>query len=294
MRGSAQILRLRAFALPELALAAALLLCPKAGLAVETQWRFDGAVSFVGGTWVQQVAVGAPVHGLVTLDRDPPYVQIGGTCDSELYRIFHSVRTAQFSMPGASGAATTPVLPGVDCAPDVCDVKITLDLTSGPPTCSKDVIFVDIDSGPVASPELGDVDLAINLEPMFMAPAFYLTIPDLPWPAVPGGILGQIQPAGVPVPQEFIEFNIAALVRAPMCGDIDLDLDVDSSDVSLVRTALANPTGAPLPAGGASRCSVIGGADDCDVRDVAVIRRTLASPPLGPGIQQVCASLNGG
>jgi hypothetical protein len=284
--------RHRAFALPRLGLTAALLLCPRAGLAVETQWRFDGTVSAVGGAWIPQVPIGVPVHGLVTLDRDPPYVQVGDSCDSEFYRIFHSVRTAQFSMAGASGAGITTAAPGVDCAPNVCDVKVTLDLTVGPPTCSKDVIFVDIDSGPLVSPELGSVDLAISLIPLLSPPAFYQTIPDLPWTSE--GILGQIVRAGVPVSQDYIEFDIASLVRAPVCGDIDLDLDVDNADVALIRAALANPTGAPLSAGGASRCSVIGGAHDCDMIDVAVIRRALFNPPLGPGIQQVCASVSGG
>ena len=90
-----------------------------------------------------------------------------------------------------------------------------------------------------------------------------------------------------------IQLDLSSLSRAQVCGDINLDLAVDHSDVSLLRAGLANPTGAPLPPGGAARCSVIGGETDCDMLDVVVLERELAGG-LAPGVQQVCASMNGG
>jgi hypothetical protein len=273
------------------------MLWAEAALAVETQWRFDGTVSEVTGTWFQHVAIGVPVRGLIVVDRDQPFVQIGDPCDGEGQRIFHSVRATKFIMTGASGSGTTAVPPGVDCAPaGLCDVTVDILNLADPPACITGVFQVTIDAGPLLSPELGLVDLAIDLLPSVLPPAaFFATIPESPWAAAPDELLGRMSPSGVPNPQEGIQLALTSLVRAPLCGDIDLDLVVNATDVSLLRAELADPTGAPLPAGGASRCSVIGGLSDCDVTDVVVLRRALAGPPaLGPGIQQVCAVMHGG
>ena len=79
------------------AVAAALLFCPRAGLAVETEWRFDAQVSAVSGIWNQSIAVGAPVHGLVVLERGQSFVPTGDPCDGSATRAFYSVRAAQFN-----------------------------------------------------------------------------------------------------------------------------------------------------------------------------------------------------
>jgi hypothetical protein len=74
------------------------------------------------------------------------------------------------------------------------------------------------------------------------------------------------------------------------CGDVDGDGDVDrDGDVKRIRDELAAPgTGIPAAAD-LAKCSTIGGAIDCDVRDVVVIRRALEQPALAPGVAQVCA-----
>jgi hypothetical protein len=72
----------------------------------------------------------------------------------------------------------------------------------------------------------------------------------------------------------------------PICGDVDGDLDVDSLDWFALRQVLAGISPAlPVPA----KCSVVGGQSDCDVRDVAVIRRSLSN--LMPGVAGVCAAV---
>jgi cyclophilin family peptidyl-prolyl cis-trans isomerase len=63
---------------------------------------------------------------------------------------------------------------------------------------------------------------------------------------------------------------------APQCGDLNADANVAASDVARLRAFLANPVGAPLSASEASRCSVIGSASDCNLRDSTVLRRRLA------------------
>ena len=275
-----------------LALTAAALLLPEAGLAAETQWRFDATAAYVYGPWTAIIAIGAPVRGLLVLDRGVPFVQNANPCDTELDRVFHAVRAAQFSTPGASGAGTTPVAPGVDCAPGgICDLAVAGFNALDPPACGLEVYDVRLDSGPLASPVLGDVDLEIGYQPALTPPAFYSAIPDAPWAAL-GGFYGTLQSLA-PAPYAYVQLEVTSLERAQVCGDIDLDLDVDAVDRSLLREALADPAGAALSAGEASRCSVIGGASDCDVVDVAVLGRVLAGEP-EPGIQPVCASMNGG
>jgi len=262
---------------------AAALLCPGAGLAVETQWRFDGTVASVTSPWSQSIPVGAPVRGVMVLDRGPTYVQTGDPCtDGSATRSFYSVRQTNFFIGGARASGVTSAPPGVDCAPaGLCDV--TVQLTG----CQVEVFEVDFDASPLASAQLGDVGLMIGLLPSVLPPAFYTSIPDSPWAAEPGGLFGSIDSA-----QGSIQLDLTSLSRAQVCGDINLDLVVDGADVLLLRGALANPSSA-LPTGGASRCSVIGGASDCDLVDVAVLRRALAAG-LPPGVQQVCAAMTGG
>jgi hypothetical protein len=73
-----------------------------------------------------------------------------------------------------------------------------------------------------------------------------------------------------------------------ICGDVTVDLRVDAGDVKLYREHLADPTGTSWPPNAAARCSVIGGSADCDLADVAVLRRHLAGLPPGP--QAVCTA----
>jgi para-nitrobenzyl esterase len=74
------------------------------------------------------------------------------------------------------------------------------------------------------------------------------------------------------------------------CGDVTDNGIVDSADVALLRTRLAG--GPPLSIHGVSKCNVESSSAACDIVDVAVMRRRLATPALGPGIQQVCAAAN--
>ena len=146
-----------------IAISAAVLLTAAAAKAVETQWRFDGVVSSVTSPWSQSIAVGEPVQGLLVLDRDQSYVQVGNPCDGSATRSFYSVRAAQFSMAGASGSDTTFVPAGVDCAPGgLCDVTVTIVNVRDPPACQNEVFEVDFNASPLESPELGDVTLALR------------------------------------------------------------------------------------------------------------------------------------
>ena len=72
------------------------------------------------------------------------------------------------------------------------------------------------------------------------------------------------------------------------CGDLDADGVVDSDDVALFRSHLADPGARPLSLAARARCSVRGGASDCDVADVVVLRRVLHTPSLAPGVAPVC------
>ena len=81
---------------------------------------------------------------------------------------------------------------------------------------------------------------------------------------------------------------------ACQCGDLSDDGTVDASDVALYRAYLANPSGSPLGAAAQRKCRVRGSGAPCDVAQVTVLRRALATPiPLGPGIAQVCAGATG-
>ena len=77
---------------------------------------------------------------------------------------------------------------------------------------------------------------------------------------------------------------------ACQCGDISDDGVVDSTDVAVLRAALA--TGGPLSPHGAAKCRVESATAACDVVDVTVLRRRLATPALPPGISQSCAAAN--
>ena len=77
------------------------------------------------------------------------------------------------------------------------------------------------------------------------------------------------------------------------CGEVDGDGWVRASDLAAIRAGLAGATGGVTAP---ERCSVVGAASaalvdtgmraDCDVVDVAVLTRALAS--LAPGVAQVC------
>jgi para-nitrobenzyl esterase len=74
------------------------------------------------------------------------------------------------------------------------------------------------------------------------------------------------------------------------CGDVTDNGIVDAADVALLRSNLAGS--AALSIHGVSKCRVESGSAACDIVDVAVMRRRLATPALGPGISQVCAAAN--
>ena len=74
------------------------------------------------------------------------------------------------------------------------------------------------------------------------------------------------------------------------CGDVTDNGIVDGGDVARLRGVLAG--GPALSIHGVSKCNVESNSAACDIVDVAVMRRRLATPTLGPGIQQVCAAAN--
>lgn len=74
------------------------------------------------------------------------------------------------------------------------------------------------------------------------------------------------------------------------CGDASDDGVVDSLDVSALRNTLAS--GGPLSPGGVAKCRVESASTACDIVDVAVLRRRLATPQQLPGISQSCAAAN--
>ncbi|MCZ6571239.1 MAG: hypothetical protein O7B23_13870, partial [Deltaproteobacteria bacterium] len=76
-----------------------------------------------------------------------------------------------------------------------------------------------------------------------------------------------------------------------VCGDINDDSVVDAADVATLRAHLADPNGMPLSPAGQAKCTVIGEAPACDILDLTVMRRALASPPLPPGIAPVCEAV---
>jgi hypothetical protein len=78
-----------------------------------------------------------------------------------------------------------------------------------------------------------------------------------------------------------------------LCGDVVVDETLNSGDVVAFRALLANPGGAPLSVDGARRCTVVAPARPCDVRDVVVLRRALATPVQAPGVAEVCPAALG-
>ncbi len=84
--------------------------------------------------------------------------------------------------------------------------------------------------------------------------------------------------------------RIGVLVQGPVsCGDVTDDGLVDGADVEAYRNLLADPTGAPIPAAGRSKCDVRGSFDTCDVLDYVALARSL-DPDLPPpkDLEQVC------
>jgi hypothetical protein len=75
---------------------------------------------------------------------------------------------------------------------------------------------------------------------------------------------------------------------ACQCTELTNDGFVNATDVTRLRQHLSNAL--PLPPTERARCSAIGGATDCTVRTLAVLRRALATPPRGPGVQQTCTA----
>jgi len=66
------------------------------------------------------------------------------------------------------------------------------------------------------------------------------------------------------------------------CGDLSGSGRADAAGVSALRQLLANPDGAPLSPAALDRCAVFGDLAPCDVVQLAVLRRWLAVPSLGP------------
>jgi hypothetical protein len=73
---------------------------------------------------------------------------------------------------------------------------------------------------------------------------------------------------------------------ACQCGDVDFDFRVTNLDVGLYRLHLAASPGAALGPAAVLRCDVAGAGAVCDILDVTVLRRALAS--LAPGIGSLC------
>jgi hypothetical protein len=68
---------------------------------------------------------------------------------------------------------------------------------------------------------------------------------------------------------------------ACQCGDVTGSGRVDAADVAAIRQSLANPAAALTPAA-LDRCAVFGDLADCDIVQVSVLRRALATPALPP------------
>jgi peptidyl-prolyl cis-trans isomerase A (cyclophilin A) len=83
-------------------------------------------------------------------------------------------------------------------------------------------------------------------------------------------------------------FTDVARRTAPSCGDLNGDSVIGAADVTRIRASLANPTGAALTPGEASRGSVVGSASDCNVLDGTIVRRRLAGRK--PLRAQVCTA----
>jgi cyclophilin family peptidyl-prolyl cis-trans isomerase len=129
-------------------------------------------------------------------------------------------------------------------------------------------VFADVISG------LGHAD-EINALPIVNAGSPFGELPVIGW--TPGTPL---------LVSNLVLLPDVARQTAPQCGDLDANARIDQADVARLRSHLANPTGSPLTPGEAARCSVIGTAGDCNLADVAVLRRRLAGR--GPLRAQIC------
>jgi hypothetical protein len=77
------------------------------------------------------------------------------------------------------------------------------------------------------------------------------------------------------------------------CGDVNNDRSINGADATTFRAFLADPNGSPLPTGGPGRCTTIGSPRPCDILDVVVLLRYLASTTLAPGLAPVCTAVFG-
>jgi hypothetical protein len=77
----------------------------------------------------------------------------------------------------------------------------------------------------------------------------------------------------------------------PACGDVDVDGGVDAADLATFRLSLADPVGHPLTSAGAARCNIVQAGQACSLRDTVALARSLAAPPLAPGVAPVCSAL---
>lgn len=97
-------------------------------------------------------------------------------------------------------------------------------------------------------------------------------------------------PPPLPDLTPFFQYVWDHLLALPvLCGDVDLDTDIDAADIALLRTHLADPLGVPFSPEVDERCPVIlPPASGCDVLDLVVMRRQFEGGGLGPGIAPVC------
>ena len=70
------------------------------------------------------------------------------------------------------------------------------------------------------------------------------------------------------------------------CGDLDGDGLAGPSDLARYRTALVDPTGAPLSEDQLTRCGILGDPFSCGLVEVVALARQGAG--LGPGVSQSC------
>jgi glucose/arabinose dehydrogenase len=92
-------------------------------------------------------------------------------------------------------------------------------------------------------------------------------------------------PFGLSTTKEVAVYPNCASIEPVICGNLDANTVRNSADVFRMRFAFANPLTSGLTVGEFSRCSVIGGTE-CNVADLTVLRRYLASR--APGVSPVC------
>ena len=90
------------------------------------------------------------------------------------------------------------------------------------------------------------------------------------------------------VPDYVIDLVGAARDAANICGDLTNDLLVKGDDVDDFRELLAFGE-CPVGSSCTGRCNVISPVRPCDVLDLAVLRRAVEGPNLGPGLVQTCS-----